>query len=123
MTSKWTSDHIPDQTGRTAIVTGANSGIGFEMARALTLKNTTVILACRNTDKGETAVRQINQDYPQEQAQFMQLDLADLASGCRFGNCSHRHEPGCAVQDGLAQGTIAASRYQSYVKIYEEMSP
>jgi NAD(P)-dependent dehydrogenase (short-subunit alcohol dehydrogenase family) len=86
MTSKWTSDHIPDQTGRTVVVTGANSGIGYEMARALAHKNATVILACRNPDNGEAAVRQINQEYPQTQAQFIHLDLTDLSSIRRFSD-------------------------------------
>lgn len=69
-----------------AIVTGANSGIGFETARALAHKGATVILACRNRDKGEAAVRQIAQEYSQAKAELLQLDLADLASVRRFAD-------------------------------------
>lgn len=84
MTSSWTAENIPNLTGKIAIVTGANSGIGYEMARALVHKEATVILACRNKDKGEAAVRQIVQEYPEAKAELLQFDLADLASVRRF---------------------------------------
>jgi NAD(P)-dependent dehydrogenase (short-subunit alcohol dehydrogenase family) len=67
-------------------VTGANSGIGYEMARALARKEARVILSCRNKDKGEAAVRQIAQAYPEAKADLMQLDLSDLASVRRFAD-------------------------------------
>jgi len=86
MTSNWTAEHIPDLTGKVAIVTGANSGIGYEMARALARKRATVILACRNEEKGEAAVRQIRQEYPQAKAELLQVDLAELASVRRFAD-------------------------------------
>jgi NAD(P)-dependent dehydrogenase (short-subunit alcohol dehydrogenase family) len=86
MTSNWTAENIPDLTGKIAIVTGANSGIGYEMARALAGKEARVILACRNKDKGDAAVRQITQEYPEAKAELMQLDLADLASVRRFAD-------------------------------------
>ncbi len=57
---------------------------------------------------------------PTELAAFFP-EVADLAGGCRFGDCSHRHEPNCAVRAGVADGLIAPSRYKSYVKIYEEL--
>lgn len=86
MISKWTAEDIPDLTGKTAIVTGANSGIGFEMARALVRKGARVILACRSQDKGETAHRRIAQEYPGAKAELAQLDLSSLASVRRFAN-------------------------------------
>jgi NAD(P)-dependent dehydrogenase (short-subunit alcohol dehydrogenase family) len=76
MTSDWTTKHIPDLTAKVAIVTGANTGIGYEMARALADKSATVILACRNRDKGEAAVRQIRQEYPQAKAELLPVDLS-----------------------------------------------
>lgn len=86
MTSNWTAENIPDLSGKIAIVTRANSGIGYEMARALARKEATVILACRNKDKGDVAVRQIDQEYPEAKAELMQLDLSDLASVRRFAD-------------------------------------
>jgi NAD(P)-dependent dehydrogenase (short-subunit alcohol dehydrogenase family) len=86
MTSNWTAENVPDLTGKLAIVTGANSGIGYETARALASKGAKVILACRNKDKGEAAVRQIIQEHPGAKAEFLPLDLGDLASVRRFTN-------------------------------------
>jgi len=91
MPTNWTAENIPDLTGKVAIVTGANSGIGYEMARALARKQATVILACRNKDKGEAAVRQIDQEYPAARAELMQLDLSDLAAVRRFADEFARH--------------------------------
>lgn len=76
----WTAEDIPDQTGRTAIVTGANSGIGFETARALAAKGARVILACRNERKAEAAISRIRKAHPDAQVDFGSLDLGDLAS-------------------------------------------
>lgn len=80
MTARWTAEDIPDLTGKVAIVTGANSGIGYEMARALAGKDATVILACRDKEKGEAAVRQLAHEYPPAKIELHQLDLSDLAS-------------------------------------------
>src|SRR5512143_608074 len=93
MTSNWTAENIPDLTGKIAIVTGANSGIGYEMARALARKQATVILACRNQAKGETAIRQIAQEYPEAKAELSLLDLSELASVRHFaGEFTRRYD-------------------------------
>jgi NAD(P)-dependent dehydrogenase (short-subunit alcohol dehydrogenase family) len=74
----WTFDDIPDQTGRTAIVTGANTGLGLETARMLALKGANVVLACRNLDKGKAALARIQSEHPRGTATLATLDLSDL---------------------------------------------
>jgi len=82
----WTAESIPDQTGRIAIVTGANSGIGYETAHALANKGATVIMACRNQEKGDAAARQIRDEKPRATVETMQLDLGDLDSVRAFAD-------------------------------------
>lgn len=77
---KWGIARMADQTGRVAIVTGANSGIGFETAKALAAKGATVVLACRNPEKGEAAVDAIRRERPAGTVRFLRLELAALAS-------------------------------------------
>jgi NAD(P)-dependent dehydrogenase (short-subunit alcohol dehydrogenase family) len=86
MISNWTAESIPDLTGKVAIVTGANSGIGYTAARALARKGATVILACRNKEKGQAAVRQIERAYPAAKVELLQIDLSDLTSVRRFAD-------------------------------------
>jgi NAD(P)-dependent dehydrogenase (short-subunit alcohol dehydrogenase family) len=81
---KWTLDNIPDQSGRVANVTGANTGIGFETAAALAAKNATVVMACRNRQKAEDAMDKIRERTPDAKLEFIELDLASLASVERF---------------------------------------
>ena len=82
--SDWTTGNIPDQTGKTAIVTGANSGIGFETARILAEKGAAVILAVRRLEKGETAAEKIRAEFAEADLALMKLDLADLQSVAEF---------------------------------------
>jgi NAD(P)-dependent dehydrogenase (short-subunit alcohol dehydrogenase family) len=86
MISNWTAESIPNLTGKVAIVTGANSGIGYTAARALARKGATVILACRNKEKGQAAVRQIERAYPAAKAELLQIDLSGLTSVRRFAD-------------------------------------
>jgi NAD(P)-dependent dehydrogenase (short-subunit alcohol dehydrogenase family) len=81
---KWTLSDMPDQSGRVAIVTGANTGIGFETAAALAAKNATVVMACRNRQKAEAAIQKIRERTPDAKLEFIELDLASLASVERF---------------------------------------
>ena len=78
--SKWTTQDIPDQRGRVAVVTGANSGLGFETARALAGRGASVTLAVRNLDKGNAAIDAIRSDVPDATLDLQQLDLASLDS-------------------------------------------
>ena len=61
---KWTVHDIPDLTGKTIIVTGANSGLGYETTCALASKHATIIMACRNPEKAKNAEEKIKQQIP-----------------------------------------------------------
>ncbi len=80
----WTTADIPDLTGRTAIVTGANSGLGFESALALARSGAEVVLACRDEAKGTAALERIGRSASDAKASVATLDLADLASVSAF---------------------------------------
>ena len=77
---KWTEADIPDQTGRTILITGANSGIGYEAARALAEKGAQVVMGCRNREKAEAAVAEIEAAEPAGSVEILEMDLADLES-------------------------------------------
>ena len=81
----WTAADIPDQTGRTVVVTGANSGLGAATARALAARGATVVLACRSIPKAEQAAETMTGEVA-----IRQLDLADLASVRAFATASGR---------------------------------
>lgn len=76
----FTAADVPDQSGRTFIVTGANTGIGFEAAKVLAAKHARVLLACRSRDKAEAAMAAIDAVVPAADIAFLPLDQADLAS-------------------------------------------
>jgi NAD(P)-dependent dehydrogenase (short-subunit alcohol dehydrogenase family) len=80
MADGWTASDIPDQSGRNAIVTGANSGLGLVTARELARAGAAVVMACRNLDKGHAAVEQVRAAVPGAQVQLEELDLASLES-------------------------------------------
>ena len=82
--NKWKFEDIPDQTGRIAIVTGANSGTGYEAAKALARKGAHVVMGCRNQEKAEKAKNDILSEYPEVSLEIIQLDLADLSSVKKF---------------------------------------
>jgi NAD(P)-dependent dehydrogenase (short-subunit alcohol dehydrogenase family) len=78
--ANWTENDIPDQHGRLAVITGANSGLGFHTSRALAAKGAQVVMACRNPEKGQTAADLIRKEVPGASVEVMALDLANLAS-------------------------------------------
>ncbi|UQV17916.1 SDR family oxidoreductase [Brevundimonas albigilva] len=82
----WTTDDIPDQRGRLAIVTGATGGLGLETALALAGAGAEVVLAGRNPLKGDRAERMIRDRHPHAEVRFGLADLADLASIAAFGD-------------------------------------
>lgn len=78
--ARWTEADIADQSGRTALVTGANSGIGFEAARALAQHGARVLLGCRDAHKADGALARIREVAPDADVSILPLDLADLSS-------------------------------------------
>lgn len=88
-TKNWTIENIADQSGKTILITGGNSGIGLETARVLSLKNANVILTARSAEKGQAAVDRIKSQYPAATVSWMVLDLADLESVFLFSEAFH----------------------------------
>jgi NAD(P)-dependent dehydrogenase (short-subunit alcohol dehydrogenase family) len=82
--TQWTSNNIPNQRGKLAVITGGNSGIGYEAALVLAGKGAHVILAVRNAEKGQAAATAILRAYPGAQAEVMALDLSNLGSVRQF---------------------------------------
>jgi NAD(P)-dependent dehydrogenase (short-subunit alcohol dehydrogenase family) len=78
--TNWTTASIPDQTGRTAVITGANTGLGYETAAALAAKGAHVVLAVRNLDKGKDAADRITAATPGASVALQELDLTSLES-------------------------------------------
>jgi len=86
MREKWTTKNIPDLSGKVFIVTGANSGIGFEAAKEFARKVAKIILACRSLDKGDEALEKIQKEISNAPVELMQLDLASLDSIKKFAS-------------------------------------
>ena len=80
----WTTADMPDLTGKVIIVTGGNSGIGFEAAKEFARKRATTILACRSMTKAGAALTELKAELPDAAAEIMQLDLASLDSVRQF---------------------------------------
>jgi NAD(P)-dependent dehydrogenase (short-subunit alcohol dehydrogenase family) len=97
--SHWTEDDIPDLTGRRAVITGANSGLGLAAARALVAKGASVVLACRDLAKGERALADVRAAAARgARVDLAGLDLADLSSVSGFADWyAARHPEGLDV--------------------------
>lgn len=81
----WSAAEIPSQAGRRALITGANSGIGYHAALELARKGAHVLLACRNRGRGDAALERLRAQVPGASAEVVLLDLASLQSVCAFG--------------------------------------
>ena len=112
MSSSWTAADIPDQSGRTAIVTGANSGLGLITARELSRAGARVVLACRNLDKGEAARAEIGALMPGADLELEALDLSSLDSVRSFAATFHDRHDGLDLLINNA-GVMATPRRQT----------
>ena len=83
---RWDEGMMADQSGKVAVVTGSNTGIGYYMVRALASKGASVIMACRNSAKGEAARERILEEFPNSDVSVSVLDLADLSSVEEFAS-------------------------------------
>lgn len=88
---KWTVEQIPDLTGKVVVITGANTGLGKENARALAGRNATVVLAVRSEEKGHAAAEEIRGANPSARLVVNTLDLASLESVRNFVDCFSSH--------------------------------
>ena len=80
----WTADDSPDQSGKTVLVTGGNSGLGYETVLQLTRRGARVLMAARDRARGTAALERLAAEAPGSQAELAQIDLADLTSVERF---------------------------------------
>lgn len=89
----WTAKEIPDQSGRTAVVTGANSGLGLEVSSALADSGATVLMACRDMDRAAEGLDRIRAGSPGADVDALQLDLASLDSIGDFAAAARNRFP------------------------------
>ncbi|MFF4823213.1 oxidoreductase [Streptomyces sp. NPDC001312] len=82
----WNTHDMPDQSGRTAVVTGANSGLGLVTARELARRGARVVLACRSEARGSAAADRVTREVPGAEVEFARLDLGDLGSVREFAD-------------------------------------
>ncbi|UMY64347.1 MULTISPECIES: oxidoreductase [unclassified Flavobacterium] len=88
-TANWTADNMASQHGKTILITGANSGIGFEATKVLSKKGAHIIMTSRNLQKGNEALEAIKKGSPNAKLDLMQLDLADFHSIKKFSDEFH----------------------------------
>ncbi|MDQ3720517.1 MAG: oxidoreductase [Actinomycetota bacterium] len=106
----WTTEEIPDQTGRVAVVTGANSGLGAATSRELARAGAAVVLACRNIGKGEEVAAEIRRQAPSSTVEVAELDLADLTSVRAFAKGLHQERLDLLVNNA---GLMAVPRRET----------
>ena len=76
--SNWETSDIPNLNGKTALITGANSGLGYYTAKALSEKNAHVIVACRSLEKANQCIKKLKASNPEGIFTPLELDLSDL---------------------------------------------
>jgi NAD(P)-dependent dehydrogenase (short-subunit alcohol dehydrogenase family) len=140
MSARWTTEDVPGQQGRLAVVTGANTGLGFETAQALAARGASVVLAVRNVEKGKQAAARIGAATPGATVTVQELDLSSLdsvrtaAAGLRAGhpridllicNAGVMYPPKQATGDGfeLQFGTNHLGHFALTGLLLERMLP
>lgn len=108
----WTLSVMPDLAGRVFVVTGGNSGVGYETSVGLASKGATVVMACRNRQRGEQALMSIREEFPSASVELIDLDLSNLGSVRRF---AERFKGARDRLDGLINnaGPIGAERIET----------
>jgi hypothetical protein len=121
MRKKLTQNDIPDLSGKIVVVTGANSGLGFDSAKTLAGKGATVVMAVRNLDKGETAMADLLKDHPDASLDLMKLDVGNLsASG--FDTIANTSHPGL-VLGHLQANSVEQSCTKTEAILYRIIQP
>jgi len=105
---KWTAERIPAQTGRRVLITGANSGIGFETALELARKGAEIILPARSMDKANNAIGRIRKEIPSARLIPAVLDLASQASVRQFATWYSEHYPGPSIDLLISNAGVMA---------------
>ncbi|WP_435101378.1 oxidoreductase [Halarchaeum sp. P4] len=111
-TDDWSTTDMPDLSGQTAIVTGANSGLGYEATRALAGHGADVVMACRDVERGEEARKEIREAVPGASLTVFELNLADLDSVRSFAERFRRERAGLDVLCNNA-GVMAIPRSET----------
>ena len=121
---RWTIDDLPKQDGKVVVITGANSGIGYEAALALAGAGAHIVMACRKEALAQAAIGKIREAHPSASREFVALNLASLASVRAFAaEVQTKHErldvlvnnagvmalPYCKTEDGFEMQLIAAA--------------
>lgn len=108
----WSIEDVPDQSGNTIVITGANSGLGFEATEILAAKGAHVVMACRSLDRGKRARDEIHDGYPHAELTVRELDLADLESVQSFVETVEANHPDLDVLINNA-GVMAIPRKET----------
>ena len=87
MKKVFTAADVPDQSGKTIVITGANTGLGYEAAKVLSAKGARVLIACRSQQKAEDAIARMEEENGEVDVSHVALDLSDLAS---ISDCAER---------------------------------